>query len=998
MKKLYLQLFTLMCATLACAQTPVASYPFNGNANDASGTANGTVNGATLTTDRFGKANSAYSFDGINNFIEAAADALPTGDNTVSLWFNADPGSVAGRPGVLGYGGNIIGSCPGNSQILIINLTGQGKYTTQAHCLNNYADYTYAAAPENSWYNWVVTRSGSTIKMYVNGVLVSAAATATQPVIVSGTKLSIGAVVGPNGVANYTDPNVGHFKGKIDDIKIYNTALTDKQVSDNYLSESLVASYPFTGNANDVSGNGNNGIVNGATLTTDRFGNANSAYSFNGTSNWIQVPNSNSLQLGNSAYTLSAWVKPNGYYSGTCQANFVLSKGDNGSGEGHYNLQYGDFLDGSCGAYTPAVENFATSFRKGSSDNSAFTNPATIPVLGRWYQVVGTYDGTSLRLYVNGKLISAQPVTGTLGALNVSDLFIGRHDAGSPNQYWVNGVIDDVKIYSNALTDAQVFDGYINDLRKPGSGNGVLFDNNLIQAINVGSGFDQTGSFSFETWVKRTNTNVTDLNSQTFMASQLNNGWSIGINQSSPQNRIYISKVGITQVVSASSITDTKWHHVAVTYNAGANQVIFYIDGVADAPVAYSPGGFSCGGCTYRIGGRNNGINFDNSLNGTLDEVRVWNNVVLSQTEIRDWMCRKITSLHPQYTNLKGYFRLDEGSGTTTGGFNASFGAFENGPVWQASGAPLGDAASHDFVNTSKTANISHASGENFSVTSTSGSPAGIVVYRVDEQPNTLNGASGVGQNDKYFGVFQSGGTSPQYTAVYNYSGNPFVTPAIESDLRLNKRTDNSNNTWTVMPDLANEPANTITVTGESTEYVLGRLTGILPVNLVTFSTVKDNDKVLLYWNTENEINLQRYEVERSADGRSFKTISTVAAKGNSSNTYTATDNTPVNGINYYRLKIIDKDGTVRYSVILKIDFSKKYPVSILPNPAHDYIIINGADKFKQVRLVDMNGTTVKQFAKNSSSRYSISGIAAGVYLLQFINDDEVQAEKIVIQ
>lgn len=62
------------------------------------------------------------------------------------------------------------------------------------------------------------------------------------------------------------------------------------------LADGLVAHYKFDGNANDSSGNGNNGVVHGATLTTDRFGNANSAYKFDGEDDWIQVPNSTSLQ------------------------------------------------------------------------------------------------------------------------------------------------------------------------------------------------------------------------------------------------------------------------------------------------------------------------------------------------------------------------------------------------------------------------------------------------------------------------------------------------------------------------------------------------------------------------------------------------------------------------------------------------------------------------------------------------------------------------------
>jgi hypothetical protein len=69
------------------AQTPVAYYPFNGNANDAVGTNNGTVNGATLTTDRFGNVNSAYSFDGVDDFIGLNYNFGPFTELTVSAWY-----------------------------------------------------------------------------------------------------------------------------------------------------------------------------------------------------------------------------------------------------------------------------------------------------------------------------------------------------------------------------------------------------------------------------------------------------------------------------------------------------------------------------------------------------------------------------------------------------------------------------------------------------------------------------------------------------------------------------------------------------------------------------------------------------------------------------------------------------------------------------------------------------------------------------------------------
>src|SRR4051812_11254471 len=83
------------------------------------------------------------------------------------------------------------------------------------------------------------------------------------------------------------------------------------------LNLGLKAYYPFTGNANDVSGNNNNPVFNNATLTSDRLGNANSAYHFNGTNNYMQIPNSPMLNTTNKM-SIVAWVKVTGFYQGTC--------------------------------------------------------------------------------------------------------------------------------------------------------------------------------------------------------------------------------------------------------------------------------------------------------------------------------------------------------------------------------------------------------------------------------------------------------------------------------------------------------------------------------------------------------------------------------------------------------------------------------------------------------------------------------------------------------
>ena len=84
----------------------------------------------------------------------------------------------------------------------------------------------------------------------------------------------------------------------------------------------MVAYYPFNGNANDASGNGNNGTVNGAILSNDRFGNTNSAYSFNGTTDIINCGHNSSLLLNNSL-TISTWFKSTG---SSINGEYLISK------------------------------------------------------------------------------------------------------------------------------------------------------------------------------------------------------------------------------------------------------------------------------------------------------------------------------------------------------------------------------------------------------------------------------------------------------------------------------------------------------------------------------------------------------------------------------------------------------------------------------------------------------------------------------------------------
>jgi len=113
---------------------------------------------------------------------------------------------------------------------------------------------------------------------------------------------------------------------------------------------------------------------------------------------------------------------------------------------------------------------------------------------------------------------------------------------------------------------------------------------------------------------------------------------------------------------------------------------------------------------------------------------------------------------------------------------------------------------------------------------------------------------------------------------------------------------------------------------------------------------------------------------------------------------YEANDPKPLKGLNYYRLKQVDKDAKFVFSRIAKVDMGKKYTIVISPNPAKGSITIDGIENFRYIHLIDVNGKLVKQWQRSNDGRYDIQDIKPGVYLLRLINWDEMQTHKLIIE
>lgn len=423
------------------------------------------------------------------------------------------------------------------------------------------------------------------------------------------------------------------------------------------------------------------------------------------------------------------------------------------------------------------------------------------------------------------------------------------------------------------------------------------------------------------------------------------------------------------------------WYHVAVTYDATSTTMILYKNGVeVDRNTSVPPASESSLYIGAFIGA--------NYMKGLIDEVRIWD-VALTQTQIRDRMCTKIKSTDPLWGNLVAYYAANEGAGTTLvdSTANNSDGTLRNGTLWATSGAAIGDESAYDYVSATKTASITvSATGETFTATNTNGVD-GIQVYRVDAVPDNITGLSGIGGNNKYFGVFQVGGTNPQYTAEYNYGS---FYGGVETNYRLFKRTDNSAASWSMTSATQDVNANTFTLTGESTEYMLGSIGNPLPVSFEKFVARKEKNGVRLSWFTAQEINNAGFIVQRSADGKNWIDLGFVPAANNTSiqKTYSFLDGNPANGLNLYRLKQLDVNGNFKFSEIRILNYLNNAGITVYPTPASSEIFVDIGKRTllnTRMKLFDVQGKEIERIVLTQlQQRISITGLKNGIYILQF--------------
>lgn len=271
-----LHLFLLISGTVFCvqAQPPApptnglaAYYPFNGNANDATGHGNdGNVVGATLTSDRFGKTNSAYSFDGASSRITIPDNIIKATnlECTISVWVRTDAGPYNAQQTIFYKSRN-------NGEMTIV-IQPPNQMVFAPHL--NSAGWVSAAAPValNTTVHLVgVYKEGQSVLLYTNGGLATIVAIAQDPISV-GSYPSYGSAIG---VYNYIPAPSQGFRGTIDDMRFYTRALSASEIQSLYAVEST-SSFPLcTPHRATATAVLVNGFVVGATITDGGCGYSN---------------------------------------------------------------------------------------------------------------------------------------------------------------------------------------------------------------------------------------------------------------------------------------------------------------------------------------------------------------------------------------------------------------------------------------------------------------------------------------------------------------------------------------------------------------------------------------------------------------------------------------------------------------------------------------------------------------------------------------------------
>ena len=407
-------------------------------------------------------------------------------------------------------------------------------------------------------------------------------------------------------------------------------------------------------------------------------------------------------------------------------------------------------------------------------------------------------------------------------------------------------------------------------------------------------------------------------------------------------------------MVGHQDLRDGKWHHVVVvlgTHNpTKIEDFKLYVDGEpVDNPDVGNPSNtISTQPSKVKIGV---GLTNNHPFLGQIDEVRIWN-TARTIKEIRDNMFHKLTGTE---TGLVAYYPFDNVS-TANGTTDEIVDASSNNNDGETHNMDNSDLViSTAFVVSGTT---EEASGhQNASKTFNNGvviddtndpfdGSQNLFVTEVNEAPNSRGGISEANIESKYYIInnYDNGGSA----GTFNVSLTLPTTAPNGSSMQLYRREDGATGNWTaITTGTANNGSVTYTGLTTFSQYI-SATQAVFPVEMLSFNARPFSGYVLLDWQTATEKNNEGFDIQRSTDGKTWETIGFVQGRGTTQTpqSYAYTDEAPLAGTSYYRLKQVDYNGAFEYSNILSVNYDldgKQQGLKLFPNPVSDELnILNG--------------------------------------------------------
>ena len=233
----------------------------------------------------------------------------------------------------------------------------------------------------------------------------------------------------------------------------------------------------------------------------------------------------------------------------------------------------------------------------------------------------------------------------------------------------------------------------------PGSGSTLTFDgiNDYVNISNTAA-LNPTSAITVEAWIKADTWGINPWSNSIVNKE----GWALGPQgytlRCGQNGRLSFNfgNAGVWhEAVSTPQMSTNRWYHVVGTYDGSVIRI--YINGQQVGTTNYS-GSIAVGTYDVKIGDIAYTAAGSRLFDGQIDEVRIWNQA-LSNATLRAWMCKKVDNTHPNYANLAGYWRMDDGTGNTLSGSAGTTinGTLTNGPTWATSSAPIGDESIYKY-------------------------------------------------------------------------------------------------------------------------------------------------------------------------------------------------------------------------------------------------------------------------------------------------------------